>query len=92
MYKATERVIARQTAYGAVAALLQILGITGPIYLVIALGYCGVPTVAVTELAAVVAYLVALGADPDAKDRSGENIFDRANYSCPPEVMKALIG
>ena len=39
MYKATERVIARQTAYGAVAALLQILGITGPIYLVIALGY-----------------------------------------------------
>jgi len=26
------------------------------------------------------------------KDPSGDNLFDRAKYACPPEVMKALGG
>lgn len=63
-----------------------------PTPLAIATGYCGIPQVPVAKLAEIVAYLVCLGADPEARDPRGENIFDRAKYGCPPEVMKALGG
>lgn len=63
---------------------------TPPIPLVVVLNYCGVPTVTGAQLAAIVTYLVSLGADPEAKDQRGENQFDRAKQACPPEVVKAL--
>lgn len=63
-----------------------------PAPLNVAINYCGVPTLSATQLAAIVSYLIGLGADPEDKDPSGDNLFDRAKYSCPPEVMKALGG
>jgi hypothetical protein len=63
-----------------------------PAPLAIAIGYCGIPTVTPAKLAEIVAHLVAVGADPEAKDAQGDNLFDRAKYACPPEVMKALGG
>ena len=65
---------------------------TPPVPLVVALNYCGIPQVPVAKLAEIVAYLVSIGADPDGKDNTGDNILDRAKYTCPPEVMKALTG
>lgn len=65
---------------------------TPPVPLVIAVNYCGIPQVPVAKLAEIVAYLVSIGADPDGKDNTGDNILDRAKYTCPPEVMKALTG
>jgi hypothetical protein len=61
-----------------------------PAPLVVAVSYCGIPTVAPAQLAEIVAYLVSLGADPEMKDAQGDNLFDRAKHACPPEVMKAL--
>ncbi|MGE0357165.1 MAG: HEAT repeat domain-containing protein [Burkholderiales bacterium] len=63
-----------------------------PLPLVVAVNYCGIPTVAPAQLAEIVAHIVSLGADPEMKDAQGENLFDRAKYVCPPEVMKALGG
>lgn len=65
---------------------------TPPVPLVIALNHCGLPQVPPAKLAEIVAYLVSLGADPDGKDAQGDNVMDRAKYTCPPEVMKALAG
>jgi hypothetical protein len=65
---------------------------TPPVPLVIAVGYCGIPQVPPAKLAEIIAYLVSIGADPDGKDHTGDNLLDRAKYSCPPEVMKALTG
>ena len=58
----------------------------------IAVNYCGIPTVTPAQLAEIVAHMVALGANPEMKDARGDNLFDRAKYACPPEVMKALGG
>ena len=63
-----------------------------PVPLIIAVNYCGIPTVAPAQLAEIVAHMVALGASPEVKDAQGDNLFDRAKYACPPEVMKALGG
>ncbi len=63
-----------------------------PVPLVLAVNYCGIPTVAPARLAEIVAHMVALGASPEVKDAQGDNLFDRAKYACPPEVMKALGG
>ncbi|MBK8322068.1 MAG: hypothetical protein IPL06_04870 [Betaproteobacteria bacterium] len=63
-----------------------------PVPLVVAVNYCGIPQVPAAKLAEIVAYLVSIGADPDGKDNTGDNILDRAKYTCPPEVMKALAG
>ncbi|HRA23213.1 MAG TPA: hypothetical protein PLK52_06610, partial [Usitatibacteraceae bacterium] len=63
-----------------------------PAPLTVAVNYCGIPTVTPAQLAEIVAHLIALGADPDVKDNSGENLLDRAKYACPAEVMKALGG
>lgn len=63
-----------------------------PAPLTVAVNYCGIPTVTPAQLAEIVAHMIALGADPDVKDNSGENLFDRAKYACPAEVMKALGG
>lgn len=63
-----------------------------PAPLTIAVNYCGIPTVTPAQLAEIVAHMIALGADPDVKDNSGENLLDRAKYACPAEVMKALGG
>jgi hypothetical protein len=65
---------------------------TPPVPLAIAVGYCGIPQVPPAKLAEIIAYLVSIGADPDGKDNTGDNLLDRAKYSCPPEVMKALTG
>lgn len=63
-----------------------------PTPLAIAINYCGIPTVAPAKLAEIVAHMVAVGADPEAKDAQGANLFDRAKQACPPEVVKALGG
>jgi len=63
-----------------------------PLPLVVAVNYCGIPTVTPDQLAQIVAHMVSLGANPEMKDAQGENLFDRAKYACPPEVMKALGG
>jgi len=63
-----------------------------PAPLNVAINYCGIPTLTAEQLAAIVAYLIGLGADPEDKDASGDNLFDRAKAACPPEVMKALGG
>jgi len=65
---------------------------TPPVPLVVAVNYCGIPQVPAAKLAEIVAYLVSVGADPDGKDNTGDNLLDRAKYTCPPEVMKALAG
>ena len=63
-----------------------------PLPLVVAVNYCGIPTVTPAQLAGIVAHMVSVGADPEVKDAQGQNLFDRAKYACPPEVMKALGG
>ena len=63
-----------------------------PLPLVVAVNYCGIPTVTPAQLAEIVAHMVSLGADPEAKDPQGNNLFDRAKQACPPEVVKALGG
>lgn len=63
-----------------------------PAPLNVAINYCGIPTVTAEQLAAIVTYLISVGAEPDDKDASGDNLFDRAKAACPPEVMKALGG
>ena len=63
-----------------------------PAPLVIAVNYCGIPTIPPAKLAEIVAHMVSLGANPDVKDHAGDNLFDRAKYACPLEVMKALVG
>lgn len=63
-----------------------------PAPIVIAVNYCGIPTVAPAKLAEMVAHMVALGANPDMKDPTGDNLLDRAKRACPAEVMKALGG
>ena len=65
---------------------------TPPLPLVVAVNYCGIPTVTPDQLAQIVAHMVSLGANPEMKDAHGDNLFDRAKYACPPEVMKALGG
>lgn len=67
----------------------QMQGIT-PVPIGIAINYCGIPQLPVAKLAAIVDYLISLGANPDANDAHGENMLDRAKYACPPEVMQAL--
>ena len=63
-----------------------------PTPLVAAVGHCGLPNIAPDKLAEIVAHLVSVGADPEGKDAQGDNILDRAKYTCPPQVMKALGG
>jgi hypothetical protein len=63
-----------------------------PVPLVVAVNYCGIPQVPPAKLAEIIAYLISIGADPDGKDNTGDNLLDRAKYTCPPEVMKALTG
>jgi hypothetical protein len=58
----------------------------------VAINYCGIPTVTGAQLAAIVAHMVSVGADPEAKDPQGANLFDRAKQACPPEVVQALSG
>ena len=58
----------------------------------VAINYCGIPTVTGAQLAAIVQHMVSVGADPEAKDPQGANLFDRAKQACPPEVLKALSG
>ena len=65
---------------------------TPPLPLVIAVNYCGIPTVTPDQLAQIVGHMVSLGANPEVKDAQGDNLFDRAKHACPPEVMKALGG
>ena len=65
---------------------------TPPLPLVIAVNYCGIPTVTPDQLAQIVGHMVSLGANPEMKDAQGDNLFDRAKHACPPEVMKALGG
>ena len=65
---------------------------TPPVPLVVAVNYCGIPTVTPAQLAEIVAHMVSMGADPETKDVRGDNLFDRAKQACPPEVMKALGG
>ena len=64
----------------------------GTLPLVVAVNYCGIPTVTQAQLAGIVVHMVSVGADPEVKDAQGQNLFDRAKYACPPEVMKALGG
>lgn len=60
--------------------------------LVIAVGYCGIPTVTPAQLGEIVAHMVSVGADPEVRTAQGDNLFDQAKHACPPEVMKALGG
>jgi hypothetical protein len=63
-----------------------------PVPLVVAINYCGIPTVKPAQLAEIVAHMMSVGADPETKDPQGANLFDRAKQACPPEVLKALGG
>ena len=63
-----------------------------PAPLTVAVNYCGTPTVTPAQLAEIVGYLISLGADPEAKDAQGANLFDRAKQACPPEVVKVMGG
>jgi hypothetical protein len=65
---------------------------TPPVPLTIAINYCGIPSLSGAQLAAIVAHMISLGADPEARDQHGENLFDRAKSACPPEVLKAMGG
>ncbi len=62
-----------------------------PVPIGIAINYCGIPTLTPVKLAAVVDYLIGLGAQPDSADPMGDNMLDRAKQACPPEVMQALM-
>ncbi len=68
----------------------QLQGST-PVPIGIAINYCGIPTLTPVKLAAVVDYLIGLGAQPDSADPTGDNLLDRAKQACPPEVMQALM-
>jgi len=57
-----------------------------------ALQHCGLPQVAPAKLAAAVAQLVALGADPEQRAPNGATALDHAKAACPPEVQQALLG
>jgi hypothetical protein len=57
-----------------------------------ALQHCGLPQVAPRTVAAAVAQLVALGADPEQRAPDGSNALDHAKAACPPEVQQALLG
>ncbi len=67
---------------GAAAAMTPLSG---------ALQHCGLPQVAPKKVAAAVAQLVALGADPEQR-MSGSTMLDYAKAACPPEVQQALLG
>ncbi len=67
---------------GAAAAMTPLSG---------ALQHCGLPQVAPKKVAATVAQLVALGADPEQR-MSGSTMLDYAKAACPPEVQQALLG
>ncbi|MEO8675364.1 MAG: HEAT repeat domain-containing protein [Casimicrobiaceae bacterium] len=56
-----------------------------------ALQHCGLPQVAPAKVAAVVAQLVALGADPEQRMAGGSTMMDHARAACPPEVQAALM-
>jgi hypothetical protein len=56
------------------------------------LQHCGLPQVAPAKIAAAVAQLVALGADPEQRTSSGSTLLDHAKAACPPEVHDALLG
>ena len=68
---------------GAAAALTPIGG---------ALQHCGLPQVAAKRVAAAVAQLVALGADPEQRMSGGSTVLDYAKAACPVEVQEALLG
>ncbi len=57
-----------------------------------ALQHCGLPQVPPAKLAAAVAQLVALGADPERRDSGGSTLLDHAKAACPAEVQQALLG
>jgi hypothetical protein len=57
-----------------------------------ALQHCGLPQVPPAKLAAAVAQLVALGADPEWRDAGGYTMLDHAKAACPAEVQQALLG
>jgi len=57
-----------------------------------ALQHCGLPQVATARIAAAVAQLVALGADPEQRTSSGSTLLDHAKAACPAEVQQALLG
>jgi len=57
------------------------------------LQHCGLPQVAPKTVAAAVAQLVALGADPEYRaSPDGYTPLDHAKAACPPEVQQALLG
>jgi hypothetical protein len=56
-----------------------------------ALQHCGLPQVAPARVAAAVAQLVRLGADPEQR-MNGQTMLDYARAACPPEVQQALLG
>lgn len=56
------------------------------------LQHCGLPQVATERVAAAVAQLVALGADPELRSPSGSTALDYAKAACPAEVQQALLG
>ena len=55
------------------------------------LQHCGLPQVAPARVAAAVAQLVSLGADPEQR-MHGQTMLDYAKAACPPEVQQALLG
>ena len=57
-----------------------------------ALQHCGLPQVAPAKVAAVVAQLVALGADPEQRTAGGSTMLDYAKAACSIEVQQALLG
>ena len=56
-----------------------------------ALQHCGLLQVAPRTVAAEVAQLVALGADPEQRMAGGSTVLDYAKAACPPEVQQALL-
>ena len=75
------------------APLLMANGTAGPLTpMGGALQHCGLPQIAPAKIAAAVAQLVALGADPEQRTASGSTLLDHAKAACPPEVQEALLG
>ncbi|HWT16910.1 MAG TPA: hypothetical protein VN581_14120, partial [Patescibacteria group bacterium] len=62
---------------------------TPPSPIVVAVNYCGIPQAA-AGLAAIIDYLVGLGANPDVTNHDGTPLLDQAKYTCPPEIMAVL--
>ena len=56
-----------------------------------ALQHCGLPQVAPSRIAAAVAQLVALGADPEQSLPGGSTALDYAKAACPADVQQALL-